>query len=78
MNTEKGSLKPDDSQVLLVRLWAGDVANLDEVEGVESMKGIGIRVRGKVTHLLSGNESTFKDWSDLVDLLDALSKPNWK
>ncbi len=66
MNIESGSREPDDSQVFLVRLWAGEGANLDEAASVESIR---IRVQGKVTHLLSGKGSNFKDWPDLVDLL---------
>jgi hypothetical protein len=66
MSIETGSCEPDDSQVFLVRLWAGEVANLDEGESMESIR---IRVQGKVTHLLSGKGSNFKDWPNLVDLL---------
>lgn len=69
MNIEKGNREPDDSQVFLVRLWSGEVANLDEAESMESS---GIKVQGKVTHLLSGKGSTFSDGDSLVSLLTGM------
>jgi hypothetical protein len=66
MNIESGSREPDNSQVFLVRLWTGEVANLDEVTSVASD---GTRVQGKVTHLLSGKGSSFGDAATLVSLL---------
>jgi hypothetical protein len=66
MSTESGSREPDDSQVFLVRLWTGEGADLDEAE---STKRSGIRVQGKVTHLLSGKGTLFNDGATLVSLL---------
>jgi hypothetical protein len=66
MNIENGSHEPDDSQVFLVRLWAGEGADLDEAESMESN---GTRVQGKVTHLLSGKGSTFNDGAALMSML---------
>jgi hypothetical protein len=75
MNTEKGSREPDDSEVFLVRLWAGEGANQEEAEGMEC---IGIKVQGKVTHLLSGKGSIFSDgatlMSSLIGMLPATRK----
>lgn len=66
MNIESGSREPDNSQVFLVRLWTGEVANLD---AAASMKSNEIRVQGKVTHLLSGKGSSFSDGATLMRLL---------
>jgi cell division protein ZapA (FtsZ GTPase activity inhibitor) len=66
MSTETGSHEPDDSEVFLVRLWSGEVANQEEAESMES---IGIRVQGKVTHLLSGKGSIFSDSATLMSML---------
>jgi|GEM_PF-4906625 len=65
MNTESGSREPDNSQVFLVRLWTGEGADLE----AESIESSGIRVQGKVTHLLSGKGSTFNDGATLMNML---------
>jgi hypothetical protein len=66
MNIENDSREPDDSEVFLLRLWAGEGADPEEAEGMED---IGIRVQGKVTHLLSGKGSTFNDGATLMSML---------
>lgn len=68
MNIENGSREPDNSQVFLVRLWTGEVANVDEAE-TGSVESNGTRVQGKVTHLLSGKGSSFSDGETLMSLL---------
>ncbi len=65
MSTDIGN-RSDDSEVFLVRLWAGGPSPHQESGGTEGREG---RVQGKVTHLLSGKASSFSDGDTLVSLL---------
>jgi hypothetical protein len=71
MSTDMGN-RSDDSEVFLVRLWAGgplphqESGGTEDTEGREHTEG---RVQGKVTHLLSGKASSFSDGDTLVSLL---------
>ncbi len=74
MSTVKGN-GSDDSEVFLVRLWAGGSLPHQESGGTEGRHGREGRVQGKVTHLLSGKASSFSDGDTLVSLLvDMLPK----
>lgn len=66
MNKDNGTHEPDDSQAFLVRLWPVEVESEDERGNMESR---GIKVQGKVTHLLSGRGSNFNDEATLMSLL---------
>jgi hypothetical protein len=64
--------RSDDSEVFLVRLWAGGPSPHQESGGTEDRedtKGREDRVQGKVTHLLSGKACSFSDGDTLVSLL---------
>lgn len=65
MSTDMGN-RSDDSEVFLVRLWAGGPLPHQESGGTEGRED---RVHGKVTHLLSGKVSSFSDGDTLVSLL---------
>ena len=65
MSKDMGN-RSDDSEVFLVRLWAGGSLPHQESGGTEDRED---RVRGKVTHLLSGKASSFSDGDTLVSLL---------
>ena len=77
MSTNMGN-RSDDSEVFLVRLWAGGPLPHQEsgaTEDREGREGREDRVHGKVTHLLSGKASSFSDGDTLVSLLvDMLPK----
>ncbi|HEX8600591.1 MAG TPA: hypothetical protein VF952_19010 [Chloroflexia bacterium] len=68
MSTDMGK-RSDDSEVFLVRLWAGGPLPHQEPGGIEDSEDSEDRVQGKVTHLLSGEASKFDDLSTLVNLL---------
>ena len=68
MSTDMGN-RSDDSEVFLVRLWAGGSLPHQESGGTEEREGREDRVQGKVTHLLSGKASSFSDGDTLVSLL---------
>jgi hypothetical protein len=75
MSTDIGN-GSDDSEVFLVRLWTGEVAGSDEAEAEgASMERDGVRVQGKVTHLMSGEASRFGDLPTLVNLLLRMMPP---
>ena len=77
MSTDKGN-RSDDSEVFLVRLWAGGPLPHQESGGTEDREvreGREDRVQGKVTHLLSGKASSFSDGDTLVSLLVDMLPP---
>ncbi|HEX8220876.1 MAG TPA: hypothetical protein VF914_16925 [Chloroflexia bacterium] len=74
MSTDTGN-RSDDSEVFLVRLWAGGALPHQQSGGTEDREDREDRVQGKVTHLLSGKASSFSDGDTLVSLLvDMLPK----
>ncbi|MDQ3703953.1 MAG: hypothetical protein M3437_01810 [Chloroflexota bacterium] len=76
MNLESGSREPDNSQVFMVRLWTGAVAGSGEAEAEgASMESDGMRVQGKVTHLMIGEARRFGDLPTLVNLLLRMMPP---
>ncbi|HEY0072195.1 MAG TPA: hypothetical protein VGE04_19710 [Chloroflexia bacterium] len=74
MSTDNGN-RSDDSEVFLVRLWAGGPLPHQESGGTEGREGREDRVQGKVTHLLSGKASSFSDGDTLVSLLVDMLPP---